>query len=237
MAWAIIFARWRQCALSSMVPWPTPACPQIASQSVWSGFSHFFMVHWCSQCTQTDTHHEMCSNRLHVWDACDIHTQPFNGPLSGTTQVSRYHKGKTNLDFTGARDSEWHWNRLGNMQVWTSLQKDNHDSTSPLSFYRLDALPATQPTVSKPWRHTGCMWCDRKNQKTANALWHHSRCRRWVTTVRRDAASHLAADWWSFRCSPNRDVAGLCLASATLPCFKHIQSGNNSSNSFPGQPG
>jgi len=82
------------------------------------------------------------------------HTHPFNGPLSGTTQVSWYHKGKTNLDFTGARDtgardSEWHWHRLGNMQVCTSLQKDNHASTSPLSFYRLDALPAAQPTVSK----------------------------------------------------------------------------------------
>ena len=36
------------------------------------------------------------------------HTHPFNGPLSGTTQVSRYQKGKTNLDFTEATDSEWH---------------------------------------------------------------------------------------------------------------------------------
>jgi len=36
-----------------------------------------------------------------------IHTHPFNGPFSGTTQVSRYQKGKTHLDFTGARDSEW----------------------------------------------------------------------------------------------------------------------------------
>ena len=27
--------------------------------------------------------------------------------LSGTTQVSRYHRRKTNLDFTEARDSEW----------------------------------------------------------------------------------------------------------------------------------
>jgi len=35
-------------------------------------------------------------------------THPFNGPLSGTTQVSRYQKGKTNLDFAEARDSEWH---------------------------------------------------------------------------------------------------------------------------------
>jgi len=34
------------------------------------------------------------------------HTHPFNGPMSGTTQVSQYQKGKTNLDFTGARDSE-----------------------------------------------------------------------------------------------------------------------------------
>ena len=37
----------------------------------------------------------------------DTHTHPFNGPFSRTTQVSRYQKGKTNQDFTGARDSEW----------------------------------------------------------------------------------------------------------------------------------
>jgi len=30
-----------------------------------------------------------------------LHT--FNGPFSGTAQVSRYQKGKTNLDFTEAR--------------------------------------------------------------------------------------------------------------------------------------
>ena len=35
------------------------------------------------------------------------HTHTFNGPLSETTRVSRYQKGKTNLDFTEARDSEW----------------------------------------------------------------------------------------------------------------------------------
>jgi len=34
------------------------------------------------------------------------HTHPFNGPLSGTTGVSQYQKGKTDLDFTEARDSE-----------------------------------------------------------------------------------------------------------------------------------
>ena len=35
------------------------------------------------------------------------HTHPFNGPLSGTTRVSPYQKGKNYLDFTEARDSEW----------------------------------------------------------------------------------------------------------------------------------
>jgi len=47
------------------------------------------------------------------------HTHPFNGPFSGTTQLSRYQKGKTNLDFTEARDSEWQWHQLGHMQVCT----------------------------------------------------------------------------------------------------------------------
>ena len=54
------------------------------------------------------------------------HTHPFNGPLSGTTRVGRYQKGKNNLDFTEARDSEWQWHQLGHMQVCTLLQTDNH---------------------------------------------------------------------------------------------------------------
>ena len=52
----------------------------------------------------------------------DTHTHPFNGPFSGTTRVSRYQKGKTNLDFTEARDSKWQWHQLGHMQVCTSRQ-------------------------------------------------------------------------------------------------------------------
>ena len=38
------------------------------------------------------------------------------------------------------------------MQVYNSLQTDNHASTPPLKFfYRPDALPATQSTASKHW--------------------------------------------------------------------------------------
>jgi len=48
--------------------------------------------------------------------------------------VGRYQKGKTKLDFTEARDSEWQWHPLGHMQVCISLQADNHVSTPPLSF-------------------------------------------------------------------------------------------------------
>jgi len=84
-----------------------------------------------------------------ILDNVHTHTHTFNGPFSGTTWVGRYQKGKTYLDFTGARDSEWHWHQLGHMQVCTSLQTDNHASTPPLSFYRPDALPAAQPTASK----------------------------------------------------------------------------------------
>ena len=39
------------------------------------------------------------------------------------------------------------------MQICTSLQTDNHANTPSLSFYRPDALPATQPTASKHWKH------------------------------------------------------------------------------------
>ena len=64
------------------------------------------------------------------------------------TQVSRYQKGKTNLDFTEARDSEWQWHQLEHMQVCTSLQTDNHARTSPLSFLQA-GCPSCRPTNRK----------------------------------------------------------------------------------------
>ena len=81
---------------------------------------------------------------------CVLHTHPFNGPLSGTTWVSRYQKGKSNLDFTEARDSEWQWHQLGDMQVCISLQTDNHTSTSLLKFFtgRMPFLPSNQQCQS-----------------------------------------------------------------------------------------
>ena len=61
--------------------------------------------------------------------------------------MSRYQKGKTNLDFTEATDSEWQWHQLGHMQICTSLQTNNHTSTPPLSFLQ-SVCPSCRPTNS-----------------------------------------------------------------------------------------
>jgi len=66
---------------------------------------------------------------------------PIDGPRSGTTRVSLYQKGKTNVGFTEARDSEWQWHQLCHMKVCTSLQTDNQSE-----HHRPDVLPTAQPT-------------------------------------------------------------------------------------------
>jgi len=68
--------------------------------------------------------------------------------------VSRYQKGKTNLDFTEARDTEWQWHQLGHMQVCTSLQTDSHASTPPPSFLQAgcpSCRPANSIKALKAW--------------------------------------------------------------------------------------
>jgi len=61
--------------------------------------------------------------------------------------VSRYPKGKTNLDFTEARDSEWQWHQLGHMQVCTLLQTDNHASNPTAQFLQA-RCPSCRPSNS-----------------------------------------------------------------------------------------
>jgi len=91
--------------------------------------------------------HKSITPPIHHYTTTHTHTHPLNGPFSGTTHVSRYQKDKTNLDFTGAKDSEWQWHQLGHMQVCTSLQTDNHTSTPPLSFLQA-GCPSCHPTNS-----------------------------------------------------------------------------------------
>jgi len=75
--------------------------------------------------------------------------QPFNSLFSRTTWVSRHQKGKP-FCILLEQMTGWQWHQLDHMQIiCTSLQIDNHAHTSPFSFYRPDALPASQPTMSK----------------------------------------------------------------------------------------
>jgi len=77
------------------------------------------------------------------------HRHPSNGLLSGSSRVSHYQKGETNLDFTEAGDSEWQWHQLGHMQICTSLQRDNYASTAPHCSVFLQArCPSCHPTNS-----------------------------------------------------------------------------------------
>ena len=77
-----------------------------------------------------------------VWQLCELLYTCYL-----LTYLLTYQKGKTNLDFTEARDSEWQWHQLGHMQVCTSLQTDNHASTPPLSFLQA-GCPSCRPTNS-----------------------------------------------------------------------------------------
>jgi len=83
------------------------------------------LIFWQNEQQQHPLQNEVQNNfyvviqqrKIHV-DVIDLsytHTHPFNSPLSGTTRVSRYQKGKTNLDFAEARESEWQWHQLGRM--------------------------------------------------------------------------------------------------------------------------
>ena len=122
--------------------------------------------------TMTSRHNALTLVHTHTHARTRTHTHthahtnnPFNGPFSETTQVSRYQNGKTNLDFTKARDSEWQWHELGHMQVCTLLQTDNHTSTPPLCFLQA-RFPSCCPTNSvkalKALAHThvnqSCYW-------------------------------------------------------------------------------
>ena len=82
------------------------------------------------------------------------HTHPFNGPLSGTTQVSRYQKGKPIWILLKQETVS------GSGISWAICKSAPHcrQITTPAPhcsvFYRPDALPAAQPTVSKHSRQS-----------------------------------------------------------------------------------
>jgi len=119
--------------VSVLMSWRTSASSSVRGST--AGSKKKWVLYTCA--TATDKSLCILSQYIH----------PLNGPLSGTTRVNRYQKGKTNLDFTGARDSEWQWHQLGHMQICMSLQTNNHASTPPLSFLQA-GCPSCRPTNS-----------------------------------------------------------------------------------------
>ena len=111
---------------------------------------HSVHIHSCSCSSQTN--HSLTMLQLLELKFSKVITPhsaitPVHTHTCSTTRVSWYQKGKTNLHFTEARDSEWQWHRLGHMPVCTSLQTDNHASTPPLSFLQAEC-PSCCPTNS-----------------------------------------------------------------------------------------
>ena len=83
-----------------------------------------------------------------------IHTHTHNrltAFFSRTTWVGQYQKDKPFWILLKQEMTGWQWHQPNYMQiVCTSLQTDNHTSTSSLHiFYRPDAFPAARPTTSK----------------------------------------------------------------------------------------
>ena len=100
----------------------------------------------------------LCNRLGYLFRTCNthIHTHPFNGPLSGTTQVIQYQKGKTNLDFTEARDSGWQWHQL-DLNASLHLAPDRQPCQHPtaLMFFtgRMPFLPPNQQRQSTEGIH------------------------------------------------------------------------------------
>jgi len=85
------------------------------------------------------------SRHVHIY----THTHPFNGPLSMTTRVSRYQKGKPirillKQETVSGSGIRWAICKSASRSRQTTTPAPHHSA-----FYRPDALPAAQPTASK----------------------------------------------------------------------------------------
>ena len=115
----------------------------------------------------------------------------FKGFLSSTSWVSRYQTGKTSEDLNEAREDGVlgrQWKQKDHMQtICTLLQTDNHTNAPSLNFYRPDALPDAQPTVSEHWRqyiHTNIWLVNRNPQKILGATNTETHRRRYICSNR-----------------------------------------------------
>ena len=97
----------------------------------------------------------LCSTGLPHHTHARSHTHPFDGPFSGTTQVSRYQTGNPiwillKQETVSGSGISWAACKSASRSRQTTTPLPHHSA-----FCRPDALPAAQPTVSKHWmQHT-----------------------------------------------------------------------------------
>ena len=65
-----------------------------------------FLQAGCPSCRPTNSVKALKPNRQQMETHTHTHTHPFNGPLSGTTRVSRYQKGKPNWTADGNNENK-----------------------------------------------------------------------------------------------------------------------------------
>ena len=107
------------------------------SESHLDCLSRFSADHGCDQQSHTLTHKKLVTSSLyepsshtHTHTHTHARTHARTHIHTRLTALCPVRKGKTNLDFTEARDSEWRKASAGPYAVWTSLQTDNQ-SCSP----------------------------------------------------------------------------------------------------------
>ena len=108
------------------------------------------------ECTLSITHCLWLNLQLHTIDLvriCRISSFYTVGWQLARFQLTRRIArsiGDSSASCTEARDSEWQRHQLGHMQDYTSLPRDNHASTPPLSFFTgwMPFLPPNQQRQS-----------------------------------------------------------------------------------------
>ena len=105
----------------------------------WHQLDHMQTI--CTSLQTPTRHHSIFSRPDALLDA--HHTRPFNHPLSGITQVSRYQKGKTNLgllkqETVSGSGISWAICKSAPRSRQITMPAPHHSV-----FYRPDALPDT----------------------------------------------------------------------------------------------
>ena len=112
--------------------------------------------------------------------------------------MSRYQKGKTSLDFTEARDSEWQWHQVAICKSAHRYRQITTPAPHHSVFYRPGALPAAQRTAPKHVPSNVCRFVACVTQESLCGSCLHtgsdrtSRCvlRTWPAYWRRESACH-----------------------------------------------